>query len=119
MLRQIAKPLHEVFNDGFLFYGYDTTQRVNGKKVGEEFTQEGKLAFQLMSARDQDLQLAGSMNAKLDLKVKTLFPPSFRKVTKSNLKCVIDSVKYDVIHVDWDTDKRYLFFYLQEVGVVK
>ncbi|WP_346207617.1 phage head closure protein [Caldifermentibacillus hisashii] len=110
------KPLHETFNDGFLLYGYDTTKRENGKRVGEEFTQEGKLAFKLMSARDQDYQLVGALNATLDLKVKTLFPPRFRSIKKTKMKCVIDDVKYDVINVDWDSDKRYLYFYLQEVG---
>jgi len=113
---QLLKPLHEVFNDGFLIYGHDTTKREKGKRVGEVFNPEGKLAFKLLSAREQDYDLAGSKGSTLDLKVKTLYPPSFRNVKKTNLKCLIDSVKYEVIHVDWDNDKRYLYFYLQEVG---
>jgi SPP1 family predicted phage head-tail adaptor len=118
MRRKIQKPLHEVFNDGFLNYGKDTTNRVNGKRVGETFNVKGKLAYHLMSARDEDHQMAGSMSARLDLKVKTRYPPNFRSVTKSDLKCAIDQVKYDVIQVDYDSKKRYLYFYLQEVGVL-
>lgn len=113
---QIPKPLHESFNDGVLIFGYDRTIREQGKKVDMEFQVEGKLAFKLMNARDQDYEFAGMMNASLDLKVKTLFPPSFREVRKSNLKVVIEDIKYDVIKVNWDSDKRYLYFYLQEVG---
>jgi hypothetical protein len=119
MQRQIQKPEHEVFNDGFLTYGHDTTKRIGGKRVGEDFTAEGKLAYKELSARGEDHQMAGMMNASLDLKVKTMYPPPFRNITKTNLKCLIDNRKFDVIDVDWDAEKRYLYFYLQEVGVVK
>jgi len=117
--RQIQKPVHETFNDGFLSYGHNVVLRNStGKRTGESFTEKGKLAFKLVSVRDQDYELAGSMNASLDLKVKTPFPPSFRNVTRSNLKCVSENVLYDVIKVDWDSNKRYLYFYLQKVGVL-
>lgn len=114
--RRIQKPVHEVFNDGFLEYGHDVTERVDGKRVGGNFTPKGKLAYQELSARDQDYEMAGFSNSTLDLKVKTYLPPSFRNITKTNLKCVIDNVKYDVIKSD--SDKKYLFFYLQKVGVL-
>jgi len=57
------------------------------------------------------------MGASLDLKVKTRLPPSFKNVKKTSLKAKIENLVYDVITVDWDNDKRYLYFYLQEVGV--
>jgi hypothetical protein len=117
MKRQVLKPLHDVFNDGFLQYGYRTINRDSkGKRIGESFNPSGKLAFQLMDAREEDYEMAGAKNASLDVKVKTPFPPDFRRIKKTNLKCVIDSKEYDVIKVDWDRSKRYLFFYLQEVG---
>lgn len=116
--RRIQKPVHEVFNDGFLQYGYDTTQRNGrGKRIGEVFSSKGKLAFQELSARDEDLILASSMGASLDLKIKTRYPPSFRNISISNLKCIIEKEKYDAIKVDRDKNKRYLYFYLQKVGV--
>lgn len=119
MKRLITKPIHEVFNDGYLEYGHKQTQRSStGKRIGELFTTKGQLAFKEMSCRDSDFQLVGLMGASLNLKVKTLYPPSFRQINKSKLKVVIAGVEYDVVNVDSDAGKNYLFFYLQEVGVI-
>ncbi|EJR11142.1 hypothetical protein [Bacillus cereus group sp. BceL310] len=109
------KSYNETFNDGFLRYGRTETKRSeNAKRIKGVFAEEGRLAFRELSARDSDYQSCGSLNAKLDKKVKTLFPPSFRSVNKNKLKVVIDQLEYDVIKVD--SDKQYLYFYLQEVG---
>ncbi|WP_277988130.1 hypothetical protein [Halobacillus kuroshimensis] len=35
---------------------------------------------------------------------------------KSGLKIKVNTILYDVIQVDWDASKKYLYFYLQEVG---
>ncbi|MEC1778404.1 phage head closure protein [Schinkia azotoformans] len=111
------QPHKEAFNDGFLQYGYTKSQRSeSGKKTGDIFTTEGKLAFREMSARESDYQLAGAMGAKLDLKVKTLYPPSFRNIKKSKLKVRINGIEFDVIKVDSDNANQFLFFMLQEVG---
>jgi SPP1 family predicted phage head-tail adaptor len=113
----LMKNYRETFNDGFLQYGHKLTQRSeNRKRIGESFTAEGKLAFKEMSCRDSDYQMAGLMGASLDLKVKTLYPPSFRSIKKSKLKVIVSGAEYDVIKVDSDSAKNYLFFYLQEVG---
>ncbi|WP_144461772.1 phage head closure protein [Siminovitchia fortis] len=113
------KQYRETFNDGFLTYGHKKTQRsATGKRIGEGFTSQGKLAFKEMSCRDSDYQLAGIMGASLDLKVKTPYPPSFRNINKNKLKVVIENTEYDVIRVDSDREKTVLFFHLQEVGVV-
>jgi hypothetical protein len=112
-----VKPYRETFNDGFLSYGHKQTQRsATGKRIGEAFTEEGKLAFKEMSCRDQDYHMAGIMGASLDRKVKTLYPPSFRTINKNKLKVVISNIEYDVITVD--SDGMYLYFYLQEVGAI-
>jgi hypothetical protein len=119
MQKVITKPIHEVFNDGYLDYGYKQTQRSpTGKRIGEVFVAKGKLAFKELSCRDSDYQMAGLMRASLALKVKTPYPPSFRMISKSKLKVVISGIEYDVINVDSDPGKRYLFFYLQEVGAI-
>lgn len=113
----MLKHYKEVFNDGYLQYGFKKTQRSeSGKRIGDIFTAEGKLAFREMSARESDYQLAGAMGAKLDLKVKTLYPPSFRTIKKTKLKVIIRGIEFDVIKVDSDSENRFLFFYLQEVG---
>jgi SPP1 family predicted phage head-tail adaptor len=113
------KRYRETFNDGFLQYGRKVTKRSEtGKRIGEVFQPEGKLAFKEMSCRDSDYQLAGLMGVSLDLKVKTPYPPFFRNINKSKLNVVIEGVEYDVIKADSDANKNYLYFYLQEVGVI-
>jgi hypothetical protein len=113
----MKKPLHQTFNDGFLQYGYSKTGRSDrGKRIGGQFQKEGVLAYHLMNARDEDYRLAGFLGVSLDLKVMTRFPPSFSNISKSKLVCMIGDKEYDVIKVDNDNDKRYLYFYLQEVG---
>lgn len=113
------KQIHQTFNDGYLKYGHKTTSRTDrGKRIGDVFNEEGSLAFALLNARDSDYQFAGAMGSSLDLKVKTLYPPSFRNINKNKLICMIGTVEFDVIKVDHDKDKRYLYFYLQEVGEI-
>jgi SPP1 family predicted phage head-tail adaptor len=113
------KSYRQTFNDGFLIYGHKQTQRSStGKRIGEDFQPEGKLAFKEMSCRDSDYQLAGLMGVSLDLKVKTPYPPFFRNINKSKVKVIIKGIEYDVIKADSDASKNYLYFYLQEVGVI-
>ncbi|KAA0547572.1 phage head-tail adapter protein [Bacillus sp. BGMRC 2118] len=117
MQRQIQKPLHETFNDGVLQYGHKTTQRtVTKKRIGEIFTPTGTLYFKEMSYRESDYQMANTLGSRLDLKVKTPYPPSFRKNDKNKLVVLIDGQEFETIHVDHDLAKKYLFFYLQKVG---
>ncbi|PFW52674.1 phage head-tail adapter protein [Bacillus cereus] len=112
----MQKAYRETLNDGFLQYGYKKTKRSErGKRIGEEFHQEGKLAFKEISFRDSDYQMVGVLTTGLDLKVKTLYPPSFKKINKNKLKVKIDEVEYDVIKVDPGSTKQYLYFYLQQV----
>lgn len=107
----------EVFNDGYLYYGHKkTTRSANKKSIGSVFTEEGKLAFKEMSARETDYTLAETLGSKLDLKVKTPYPPSFRNIDKDKLKVTIRGNEYDVIKVDPDNVNRFLYFYLQKVG---
>lgn len=107
----------ETFNDGLLRYGHKVTQRTEtGKRVGETFNEEGTLHFREMSYRESDYQLADALSSRLDLKVKTPYPPSFRKIDKNKLIVRIDTQEYEVITVDHDASKLYLYFYLQRVG---
>ncbi|MDR4983575.1 phage head-tail adapter protein [Bacillus cereus] len=112
----MQKAYRETLNDGFLQYGYKKTKRSErGKRIGEEFYQEGKLAYKEMSFRDSDYQMVEVLTTGLDLKVKTLYPPSFKKINKNKLKVKIDEIEYDVIKVDPGSTKQYLYFYLQQV----
>lgn len=107
-------------NDGFVQYGTKETRRSEkGKRIGDTFLSHGRLAYEEMSCRDEDYQLAQVMSKSLDIKIKTLYPPSLRNVKKSKLTVVINSVEYDVIKCDTDRAKNYLYFYLQEVGMIE
>ncbi|MDF9457037.1 phage head closure protein [Bacillus cereus] len=109
------KAYRETLNDGFLQYGYKKTERSEeGKRIGEKFHEEGKLAYKVMSLRDSDYKMVGVLTTGLDLKVKTLYPPLFRKINKNKLKVLMDGIEYDVIKADHDSNKQYLFFYLQQ-----
>lgn len=110
------KTIRETFNDGYLFYGRRKTLRTDGKKTGTEFESEGKLAFKEMSIREEDYQVADMSTTTLSLKLKTLYPPFFKRIRKNKLKVLIDDVEYDVLKVDPDYRKNFLYFYLQEVG---
>ncbi|MED3795877.1 phage head-tail adapter protein [Lysinibacillus capsici] len=111
------KKIRDVLNDGFIQYGTKETERSpKGKRIGEKFVPMGKLAYQEMSCRDEDYEMAKVLSAVLSLKIRTLCPPQLRKFSKNKLKVVVDGTEYDVIKADSDREKMYLYFYLQEVG---
>ncbi|KGR88403.1 hypothetical protein [Lysinibacillus odysseyi] len=113
----VNKRIRDSLNDGFAYYGTKETRRSErGKRIGEKFVEMGRLAYQEMSSREQDFDLVQAMSRALDLKIRTLRPPHLDRATLSKLKMVIDGIEYDVIRVDSDREKRYLYFYLQEVG---
>lgn len=112
------KKIRDVLNDGFIQYGTKETERSpKGKRIGEKFVPMGRLAYQEMSCREADYEMAKVLSAVLDMKIRTLFPPSLRKFSKNKLKIVLDETEYDVIKADTDREKMYLYLYLQEVGV--
>ncbi|TGB04693.1 phage head closure protein [Halobacillus salinus] len=120
MKRKIPKPLHEVYNDGFLVYGrHETLRSPTRKVIGKEFVEKGKLAYQLMSIREEDYSMAETMGSSVDVKVKTPFPPLFLRWKKSDLVIRIGAEEYEVISVDYDRSKRNLFFYLRQIGSFK
>lgn len=111
------KKYRDVLNHGYLQYGKKETQlSERGKRVGEKFVPIGRLAYQEMSCRDEDYAFAQSSSSVLSMKVRTLCPPNLRNVTKNTLKIIVNGTEYDVIKVDSDRSKAYLFFMLQEVG---
>lgn len=111
---------YSALNDGLVQYGTKATKRSEkGKRIGDVFIPQGKLAYQEMSCRDEDYQLAQIMSKSLDIKIKTLYPPQLKNVNKSKLTIVLNSVEFDVIKCDPDRAKNYLYFYLQEVGTIE
>lgn len=111
---------YSALNDGLVQYGTKATKRSEkGKRIGDVFIPQGKLAYKEMSCRDEDYQLAQIMSKSLDIKIKTLYPPQLKNVNKSKLTIVLNSVEFDVIKCDPDRAKNYLYFYLQEVGMIE
>lgn len=105
--------IREVFNDGVLLYGKYKTLRSDSRKViGKEFIKEGHLYYKEMSVRDSDYLKFGSMGSTLNMKVKTLMPPSLRRIDKASLIVRIDGDDFTII--DTDRDKNYLYFYLHK-----
>lgn len=102
---QQKKLNHQSYNDGVLEYGeivnlYDNAK----KKIGETFNSLGKLMFEEMSKRDNDLLLANSLGYSLDIKLKVPNRPF-----KSSYKIKIESKTYDVYKVDNDDINTYLY----------
>ncbi|EOH96383.1 phage head closure protein [Enterococcus pallens] len=107
--------IRETFNDGVMYYGRNKDILSDKKKIiGKEFAKEGKLFFRELSIRDQDYRVADGIGKVVDMKIKTVYPPSFKKVAKHNLVGKIDGSIYEVFKVDHDSN--YLYFYLTKVG---
>lgn len=109
----------ERFTDGRLDYGVIETQRSYGKKTGEVFQVVGWMFFNYMNIRQSDQELTEGTDQVIDLKVKTRY---INNVSKNSHKVQIENEvtsekeTYDIYMVDFDKDKRYLFWYLSKVG---
>lgn len=93
------------YNDGILFYGEVKSKLDNqARKIGEEFVLKGKLFYDEMSKRDQDLEVANSLEKTLDYKVKTP-----RIDLDSTYKVKIKEEYYDIIYIDSDEKNNYIY----------
>lgn len=105
------------FNDGLLSYGHKETKLGDGnKRIGEEFREKGTLFFEELHTREQDYQKFSTMGKTLSIKVRTQYPPFFKKVSKADMLIFIDEDCYEVIDVNSDKEKVFLYWYLSKVG---
>lgn len=103
---------HSVYNDGVLFYGKIKPVFGKGnKKIGEDFEKEGRLFFELMSARNEDAITADALGYVIDKKIKTHYLP----ILTSKHKVKINNTLYDIKSLD--NDRVNTFLYLQKAGV--
>ncbi|EEO6590791.1 phage head closure protein [Listeria monocytogenes] len=108
----MQKVSHDTFNDGVLFYGISETVRdSNRKRIGANFVAKGKLFYEEMSMRDQDVMRINAMGKDLNLKIKT----HYRKEATSYQKIQIEGIQYEVSYLDKDRNVR-LFWYLTRSG---
>lgn len=99
------------FNDGVMFFGeIKTLLNATKKKIGEEFTQKGKLFFKELSARESDVITANNQGYRIDKKIQTYFR---QEVSRKN-KVKINNELFDIKSLD--SDKEFMYIYLQKVG---
>lgn len=111
-MRKKHKVRHSTYNDGVLYFGKIQVLYGKGnKKIGEEFIQEGKLFYELMSARDSDNITANAIGYTIDKKLKTHYCPEI----KTAHKIKINDLLFDIVSLD--SDKSNTFLYLQRAGV--
>lgn len=112
MNRNIKNIKDSSYNDGVLYYGKIQTLYGKGnKKTGENFVGEGKLYYELMSARDSDNMTANAIGYTIDKKVKTHYSTKI----KTSHKIKINDLLFDIVSLD--NDRVNTFLYLQRVGV--
>ncbi|MBP1045272.1 hypothetical protein I6N96_03210 [Enterococcus sp. BWM-S5] len=105
------------FNDGLLNYGHTKTKLGNGnKRIGKEFREKGTLFFEELHTREQDYQKFSTMGKALSMKVRTQYPPFFKKISKADMIVFIDEDCYEVMDVNSDKEKIFLYWYLSKAG---
>ena len=91
------------------------TQTSFGAKVNElkksDLKNLRKLAFAEMSRRGEDFEFAESVSRKLTLKVKVPYRPD----VTTDQKVLHGKLLYDIFKIDYDSDKKNLYLYLEEV----
>lgn len=112
----VKKKEIDTYSDGYLYICDSSgTQNSFGAKINElkksDLKNLQKLAFCEMSRRAQDLEFAESMSRKLTLKVKVPFRPD----VTTDRKVLHENMLYDIFESDYDSDKRNLYLYLEEV----
>ena len=68
-----------------------------------------KLMFKEMSKREQDITFAESKDKELSLKIKCRYYP-----VQSNQKAVIEDVLYSIFKIDYDSEKKFVYLYLEK-----
>ena len=100
-------------NDGRLFFGKVETKRdARGKKIGQVFVNTGEMFFSYKTIRQSDFDLYNTSEQQIELKVKSYYVPTATKTHQVLLK----SRLYNITAIDVDNDKRYMYWYLTEVG---
>lgn len=104
------------FNDGYLFVVEvnKAPSDFGAKKNAEtatDLTKVVKLAYQTMSARDDDLDFAERQGRTLSMKVRTRAVPCTMKKTHS---VVIGNKLFSIVKLDIDREKGEMYFYLEE-----
>lgn len=110
------KSKFSTFNDGVLFIckpesEYSSFNAVKNLSRRVDLEKIGKLNFDEMSRREQDLQFAESQGRNLTVKVKTRLQS---RVTKFH-QVLIEDTLYSIIDLDIDRNRSEMYLFLEEV----
>lgn len=111
-MRRNRSVVEELLNDGLMLFGQRKTDRNNvGKKTGESFIQDGSLYFNFQTINRQfDEHIVGHIE-NVDIKIKCYYT---NKLKKSHL-VVIEDEKYEIVEMDPDRSKKYVFLFLRKL----
>ena len=109
-----SKFTEEELNSGQLEYGSDIHIRENGKLIDSVFKPEGKLNFKYKMIREADYSLFKSLDRVDTKKVKVYYVEGIRRSHKVIINGETNN-KWDITSMDPDTEKRYLYLYLERV----
>ena len=106
-----------MFKDGYaVICRYDRTKSAFGAaknaRTMEDLLVKGKLAFDEMSRRQQDIDFAESDERSLSYKIRTRLQPD---LCREEYCVVINGILYDVITIDTDRAAELAYWYLEEV----
>lgn len=112
MMRKKSK--FDTFNDG-VAYICNSINRQSSFKAPLNDTAKSdlividKLMFREMSKREEDMIFAESKDKELSLKIKCRYYP-----VKSNNKAVIKDELFSIFKIDYDSDKKFVYLYLEK-----
>lgn len=107
---KIMKKIRETFNDGVLTIVSKKPIRDEERSViGFDEVDQYHLHFHFMSLRDEDFNLAKTINKRMSRKVKVLMHPRLKSIVKDNVFARLDNTTYDVFHADFTKDHAYLY----------
>lgn len=112
----MLKSRFSTYNDGVLNVYVSVSKKSSfgaamNEKKQDDLSFVGKLAFNEMSKRDEDMDFAESQGRALSIKVKTRL---CNFVDKQKL-IVINNILYSIYKIDLDKSKDEMYIYLEEV----
>lgn len=115
VIKTKARPA--MFKDGYaIICRYDrstsTFAAAKNARTMADLLEIGKLAFDEMSRRQQDIDFAESAERSLSYKIRTRLQPD---LCREEHCIVINRILYDIITIDTDRAAELAYWYLEEV----
>ncbi|MGF3214607.1 phage head closure protein [Facklamia sp. P12945] len=109
----MANKMEDLLLDGRLFFGEIKTERDAHRKVtGKRFVRTGNLFFNYVSINQRFDEYHVGHLSEVSLKVKVYFTKDIHK----SHKVEIENVMYEILTMDPDIDRKYIYLFLKKVG---